>query len=168
MSNYKLAILEPYLPLKHGILDKKHHHLYGHYLILDSIPLTQFYEKINVINKDVKNIGKNYSNYLDKLESEMNIKEVHPFIRNYKDIMRTPSQLTVQIIKPSIISIGENEWDKYSVGVNKTHWLRVIQRRWREIHRKRIQSRMNINNLKYREIYGKWPSECNIKFTLGI
>ena len=98
----------------------------------------------------------------------MNIKKVHPFIRNYKNIMRTPSQLTVQIIKPSTISIGKNEWDKYSVGVNKTHWLRVIQRRWREIYRKRIQSKKNINNLKYREIHGSWPSECNIKFTLGI
>jgi len=168
MSSYKLAILEPYLPLKHGILDKKHHALYGHYLILDTIRLKEFYQNINVINKDIKNIQMSYKSYLDKLEYEMNIKQIHPFIRNYKNIMRNPNQYTLQIIEPLTISTGECDWDNYSVSVNKTYWLRLIQRRWREIYKKRLQQKKNVRNLKYREIHGKWPSECDIKFRLGI
>ena len=168
MSNYKLAILEPYLPLKHGILDKKHHALYGHYLILDTISLKEFYQNINNINNDIKNINNTYNRYLDKLSYEMNITEVHPFIRNYNNIIRNHNQFTLQIIEPTTFSIGNCEWDNYSVSVNKTYWLRLIQRRWREIYRKRLQQKKNINNLKYKELHGNWPPVCNIKFTLGI
>ena len=168
MSNYKLAILEPYLPLKHGVLDKKHHVLYGHYLILDTISLKEFYQNIDNINTDIQNINSVYNTYIDKLEYEMNIENAHPIIRNYKNIIRNSNPFTIQIIKPNTISIGNCEWDEYSVSINKTHWLRLVQRRWKEIYRKRLQQKMNIKNVKYREIHGKWPSTCDIKFTLGI
>lgn len=168
MSNYKLAILEPYLPLKHGVLDTKHHVLYGHYLILDKISLKEFYQNIDNINTDLQNINSVYNTYLDKLEYEMNIENAHPIIRNYKHIIRNSNHFTVQIIKPTIVSIGNCEWDDYSVGINKTYWLRLIQRRWREVYKKRLHQKMNTKNIKYREIHGKWPPICNIKFTLGI
>jgi hypothetical protein len=169
MSNYKLAILEPYMPLKHGILAKQNHHLYGHYMILDTIDLHDFYEKVDELNNDTQNINKMYNDNLNKMEYEMNITRFHPFIRNYRNIVSQDNkQFGIQIIDPLSISIGENEWDKYSVGINKTHWIRLIQRRWRAIQEKKLQSRKNIDNLKYKEIHGQWPSECNIKFTLGL
>ena len=169
MSNYKLAILEPYMPLKHGILAKQNHHLYGHYLVLDTIELKEFYGNINELNMDLENINKMYNENLDKMEYELNNKQLHPFIRNYRNILSASNkQFTIQIIDPLFISIGENEWDTYSLGINKTHWIRLIQRRWREIQKKRLNSKKNVRNMKYREQCGQWPEECNIKFNLGI
>jgi len=168
MSNYKLAILEPYMPLKHGILAKQNHHLYGHYMILDTIELQEFYDNMDELNTETQNINRMYNENLNKMEYEMNTTQLHPFIRNYRTIVGNSKQFAIQIIEPLSISIGENEWDTYSLGINKTHWIRLIQRRWRAIQEKRLQSRKNIDNLKYKEIHGTWPSQCNIKFTLGL
>ena len=168
MSNYKLAIIEPYLPLKHGILNNKHQYLYGHYLVLDTINLNEFYKKIDELNNDAEYINKMYNDNLNKLEYEMNNRNLHPIIRNYRNIIRESNQFTIQIVKPVTISVGKNEWDKYSVAINKTHWIRLIQRKWREIRKKRLQSMKNLANMKYRELHGNWPMECNIKFKLGI
>jgi len=168
MSNYKLAILEPYMPLKHGILAKQNHHLYGHYMILDTIELQEFYENMDELNTETQNINRMYNENLNKMEYEMNNTRLHPFIRNYRNIVSNSKQFAIQIIEPLSISVGENEWDTYSLGINKTHWIRLIQRRWRNIQEKRLQSRKNIVNLKYKEIHGTSSSQCNIKFNLGL
>jgi hypothetical protein len=168
MSNYKLAIIEPYLPLKHGILNKTHQYLYGHYLVLDTINLNEFYKKIDDLNSDTEYINKMYNDNLNKLEYEMNNDNLHPIIRNYRNIIRESNQFTIQIVKPVTISVGNNDWDKYSIAINKTHWIRLIQRKWREIRKKRLQSMKNLTNMKYRELHGNWPMECNIKFKLGL
>ena len=168
MSNYKLAILEPYMPLKHGILAKQNHHLYGHYMILDTIELQEFYENMDELNTETQNINRMYNDNLNKMEYEMNTTQLHQFIRNYSNIVGNYKQFAIQIIEPLSISVGKNEWDEYSVGINKTHWIRLIQRRWRNIQEKRLQSRKNIVNLKYKEIHGTSSSQCNIKFNLGL
>lgn len=169
MSNYKLAILEPYMPLKHGILAKQNRHLYGHYLILDTIEINEFYENIDELNNDTQNINTMYNNNLNKLEYEMNNTQLHPFIRNYRNLVhKNNNPFAIQIIAPLSISTGENEWDEYSVGINKTHWIRLIQRRWRETFKRRLISKKNLGNIKYKEVHGQWPSQCNIKFNLGL
>jgi len=51
----------------------------------------------------------------------------------------------------------------HCVSIIKTHWLKLIQRIWRKIHRLRkhtIVMRSHPNALKYREIYGMWPNNC--------
>jgi len=168
MSNYKLAILEPYLPLKHGILNNKHQHLYQHYLVLDTIKLGEFYNKCDDLHNDAQNLNKMYNDNLNKIAYEMNNRNLHPTIRNYRNIIKNVNQFSIQIIEQVTVSTGPNEWDNYSTAINKTHWIRLIQRRWREIQRKRLQSKKRLDNLKYREIHGQWPAECNIKFTLGL
>lgn len=53
---------------------------------------------------------------------------------------------------------------QHCVSIIKTFWLRLIQRKWKNIikERKRIISiRMNPNSLKYKEIVGYWPKNCN-------
>jgi hypothetical protein len=54
--------------------------------------------------------------------------------------------------------------DTYSV-VLKTHWIRLIQRHWRSVLKKRkdiIKGRMNIKSLMWREINGKFPHGLNV------
>ena len=46
----------------------------------------------------------------------------------------------------------------------KTYWLRLIQRCWKTVYRKRMEiskQRAQLTNLRYREIYGKWPYGIN-------
>ena len=52
---------------------------------------------------------------------------------------------------------------EHCVSILKTHWLRLIQRKWKKIYINRKQTiklRCNPNSLKYREIHGKWPNNC--------
>jgi hypothetical protein len=53
---------------------------------------------------------------------------------------------------------------EYCVSIIKTFWLKLIQRKWKNIYKERklcIARRSNLNTLKYREIYGKWPNNCS-------
>ena len=49
------------------------------------------------------------------------------------------------------------------VSILKTFWLKIIQRKWKNILRERkniIRKRGHPNSLIHREIYGKWPISC--------
>jgi hypothetical protein len=57
----------------------------------------------------------------------------------------------------------------YCISILKTIWLKLIQRVWKKIYKEKkliISLRRNINSLKHREIYGKWPNNCLIYPTL--
>jgi|TARA_R110001599_G_C12168866_1_gene652960 hypothetical protein len=144
MPNFKLALVEPYLPLKHGILDKENESMYGKYLIIDEIGLDEFYKDLPNISLDIEIMRKMYGKYLEKLKYEMHIKQPHPFIKNYEKIMATPKQFQIQLIEPITVSIGPNETDKYSTAIIKTHLIRLIQRRWRETMKKIIHAKKNV------------------------
>jgi hypothetical protein len=52
----------------------------------------------------------------------------------------------------------------YCVGILKTFWIKIIQRTWKKIMKKRrdiMNIRKNISSLRYRELNGRWPSNCN-------
>jgi len=51
----------------------------------------------------------------------------------------------------------------YCIAISKTFWIRIIQRVWKKIFKKRkttIQNIKNIYNLKYRETNGSFPKGC--------
>ena len=67
------------------------------------------------------------------------------------------------------LQIVENvEINEYKMCIIKTHIIKLIQRRWREIRKKRIQLKQNVYSLTYRQLYGTFPNTCNIPFKLGI
>lgn len=169
MSKFKLALVELYLPLKHGIVQgSQSNSLYSNYLILDTIELNEFYGNINQILSDIKQSNNMYTTYVNVLKYQMNVDTLHPIIQNYEKIIIHPKHCQIQIIQPVTISIGPNEWDQYSTAVIKTHLICLIQRKWRSVLKKRISLRRKIENLKYRETTGHFPQICNVKFTLGI
>jgi hypothetical protein len=52
---------------------------------------------------------------------------------------------------------------QHCVSILKTFWIRLIQRVWKKIYKDRLiitRHRCSPNSIKYREIYGKWPSNC--------
>jgi hypothetical protein len=86
------------------------------------------------------------------------------YIRNYKNIVSNQNY-----IKPEIalcIYLPSQE----CVAILKTFWIRLIQRKWKNIlsERKRItENRSNIIAIVYREIYGTWPKNCSQYPTLN-
>ena len=49
------------------------------------------------------------------------------------------------------------------IAIIKTIWIKLIQRKWKNILKKRkeiIIKRCNPKNLRYKEIYGNWPKDC--------
>ena len=63
----------------------------------------------------------------------------------------------VQILKVNIIQ--ENGFDIVSV-LNKTYWLRLVQRHWKKTYKQRketIQQRILPENIFYNEVHGNYP-----------
>jgi hypothetical protein len=51
----------------------------------------------------------------------------------------------------------------HCVAIIKTLWLKLVQRKWKNICKERklcLLKRANPSALKYREIYGTWPNSC--------
>ena len=68
---------------------------------------------------------------------------------------------TSRVAKPEldILKLCVDDRQTYNV-VIKTHWLRLIQRKWKNIYSTRqsiINSRKKPSSLRYRNINGKWP-----------
>ena len=65
-------------------------------------------------------------------------------------------KMHIDIMKLHILEDGT-----YTVIV-KTFWLRLVQRRWKNIYKERmkcIQKRKRVHSLKYRECNGQWPRD---------
>ena len=155
-TRFQIACLELFNPNRHGSAEKAL--VDETYLILNSYDRDEFYNNIDEIEGDIEFANTNY----------MNTPLHHPTIRNYTNIIKNPKHLELRVIEPIKIYFGDGKEDYYSTGIDKTIWIKLIQRRWRNIQKKRIQSKIKIDSLKYRELHGKWPQECNIPFKLGL
>jgi len=79
-------------------------------------------------------------------------------IRNYDFIMNHASTSSPQIAQCITLSGDE------CVAIIKTFWIRWIQRRWKNVYKKRMQvinKRQAYASLIYRERHGKWPIACD-------
>lgn len=169
-SKFKLAVVELYTPYRHGFhTDKNNHHVYGHHIINYSIDVDEFYNELNNINDDLKYTNTMAVESLDRIKYEMSINTLeHPTIRNYENIINNPKQYEIQLIEPITVSTGDTEFDKYSAAIIKTHWIRLIQRKWREFRKEKIKYISNLQNLQQRELTGNYPACCYVRFNLGI
>ena len=168
MSKYKLAIVELYSPYKHGTLEDKYQDIYNNYIILDIIDINEFYNDLPNIKKDIEMLYEMYDMFSSQMLSNPDIDKMHPTIRNYCNIIKNPKQLELRIIEPISKNIGPHEYDSYSLACDKTHWIKLIQRCWRNILKKRLRAKLDSGNLKYKEIHGYYPREANIKFHLQL
>ena len=52
----------------------------------------------------------------------------------------------------------------HCVGIIKTFWIKIIQRTWKKIMKRRrevINIRKSLSSIRYRELNGRWPLNCN-------
>lgn len=134
----------------------------------DKIHGTPINEKLNshfLINSRFKildisvtnNVCIHYNSFYSTLHLTNPNKLNHKYIRNYKNIITNESYIKPEIAECFYLETGE------CIAILKTFWIRLIQRKWKNIlseRKKIIQKRCSIKSLLYREIYGKWPSEC--------
>jgi len=148
MSKYQLSIVNKFNENIHGELPDNLKIINTHFINETSVILNEFMNEIKDIRKyenDIKNgiIEKYYSN-------EYNF-----------NVLNSRYLFGLQIIQ-------HIEINDYYLAVIKTHWIRLIQKRWKNVFKQRRNAKKNLFNLRHREIYGKFPDSCNIPFKLGI
>ena len=74
----------------------------------------------------------------------------HPFIRAYWNILKKKGFHTLQIVEGIELDSGEH------IAILKTFWLRIFQRKWRNICKDKKIARLKSKELYYRSIHGKW------------
>ena len=97
------------------------------------------------------------AHYLELINNNDNAIINHSVFKNYKNII-----LHQPYIKPEIAECLYLE-NQECIAILKTHWLRLVQRRWKNIIKERkyvLQIRKRINSLRQKEITGNWPLDC--------
>ena len=104
------------------------------------------------VNDIVDLHGAYYVNYVSKPTKK------HDIIRNYRKIISKNDYIQPHIAEVIYLPSGE------CVAIIKTVWLKLVQRAWKRVFQQRklvFRKRLQINSLHFRELYGKWPSDCN-------
>jgi|LakMenEpi03Aug12_release.lakeMendotaPanAssembly.Ray.scaffolds.fasta_scaffold219052_3 hypothetical protein len=152
---YYIAICEIFNPRIHGKDENSSIGIENHFLLSETFELAEFYdnsyqETITALKYDYKRVAKN------NLKS---LKEPHPTIRNYNNIIKDKNYIKLDIVVVDELAGGE------TVGYIKTFWIKLIQRRWKKIYKQRqdiLKQRMLPKSIREREITGKWPKGLRI------
>ena len=78
-------------------------------------------------------------------------------IRNFENISTRENYVKPEIAQCIVLESGHN------VSILKTFWLRLVQRRWKNIFRMRkniLRLRCQPEALKFRETHCCWPANC--------
>jgi len=148
---YILGICQLYNPAIHGTNDIE---IYSQFIYL--------FELSNIFGYSYSRIQEHYQSIVRSYYRNARVLK-HPLIRNYVNIMNHPYFINPDIIQ--VINITDSEGYVIYCCIKKTFWLRIIQRTWKNVLKKRkelLQKRKSIYNLYYKEINGKWPDGCNI------
>lgn len=155
---YQLAICDLYHPLKYGHTDNSSKDIMGQFFVYVLVDSDEFFDERGIMEA-----------YEDNLwDLQCNFGELsHPFIRNYSHYILTKKYNNTEIVEIQELAGGEY------VGILKTFWIAIIQRRWRRIFNERkqvLQMRKMPTAILYRETHGKWPRHCSRwpLFTLNI
>lgn len=106
---------------------------------------------------DIREIIEDAEFYYSQYRILNNNRKKHDIYRNYQNIVNRENYIKPEIAECIYLENG------MCIAILKTFWIRLIQRRWRNIYIKRIEiirKRSNIKSLKYREIYGEWNIDC--------
>ena len=151
---YKLGFCELHHPSLHG-MSKTDNIILGNYLITYLFDLDEFYNDESSV---IIEIAKNHYLYTYLNNPEYMTKNPHIIIKNFWEIInKTVNNFSLDIVEIKRLDTGE------LVAIKKTFWLKIFQRKWKNICKTRkrvIQLRKSPKSLRYRQIHGKWPKEC--------
>jgi hypothetical protein len=178
-SKNNLIICELHNPIIHGKTDESYHNIENHYLVYDkfdgktgiSLSCLENYDeydtdeefdsdsdsdsydnndnRIYKIDDSIKHLRTCYKNFVRKL----NYYEKHPSIRNYDKIISRKDYIKKEIGYCIVLPTQE------TIAILKTFWLRIVQRKWKNIFKQRqiILKKRNLPSSLYkREIGYNW------------
>jgi hypothetical protein len=176
-NKFYLVLCELHYTSYHGKTNNSFTFIEGHYLLLEKIDPNNIYNySEKYIEQEQDNDDDNYDynseeyninieilsyRYIYQLREEIlhNIQLLpHPIIRNYFSIIDNPYYIKPEIAQCITLDSGE------TIVILKTFWLRIIQRKWKKIYKKRVEiirQRLLPKSLSYREYNSKWPSRLN-------
>jgi hypothetical protein len=143
LNKFCIAFCELYNEEIHGQPESFNNCINYYYLVH-----TRFKE----LNMNLINDYANYENnkYLQLYSLEHNI------FQNYRNMILNGNYFKPEIIECFFIN-------DYYVAIIKTIWIKIIQRKWKNILIKRkeiIIKRKLLSSILYREKNGRWPIEC--------
>jgi hypothetical protein len=184
-SKNNLIICELHNPIIHGKTDESYHNIENHYLVYDkfdgktgiSLSCLENYDEYDTdeefdtddefdsdsdsdsydnndnrickIDDSIKHLRTCYKNFVRKL----NYYEKHPSIRNYDKIISRKDYIKKEIGYCIVLPTQE------TIAILKTFWLRIVQRKWKNIFKQRqiILKKRNLPSSLYkREIGYNW------------
>ena len=171
---YNLMLCELHNPNIHGKNESSANNIETHYLVYDrfepwsGISYLSFDEEYDT--DDTDDTDEDNPNHVEKLEDTLqflrdrysisglqNRLANHPSIRNYRNIISKPDYIKPEIGQYIILPTLE------AVTILKTFWLRIVQRRWKNVflERQRVKTeRQHCASLSFRQINGAWPPTC--------
>lgn len=133
-SKYCLAFVELYNQKLHSMWNVKE--LEGKYICSYVVEPDEFYSNDYIV------LQNNFMIHYNKISNLDN-----DFISNYKNIIRNCKYYNLNIIE-----IKEDSFDgsvhPYHTAILKTHYISIIQRKWRKIYNKRQREIKHLKNLK--------------------
>jgi len=169
-----LMLCELHYPAIHGKNKDSDPFIENHYLVYDRFDprtgisyscLSEYEEYDTDTEYDSDDDDENSQNRVIKLNDSIAFLQKHysnpvnfgnhPTIRNYHNIISRPNYIKPEIGEYIILPTQE------SIAILKTFWIRIIQRKWKQIFKNRqfiIRNRCCPSKLYLREITGNWLS----------
>lgn len=139
-----LGLVELYNIQTNGLADP---YIVNSYMYISSVVLYGF---TNMYEYYVETQLEHYKEHLTQMSYIINNNQ-HPHIRNYKNIYLN--------YEPKVEIVKRVYYKDHTLAILKTCWLRIFQKKFRNRQKKKLSFQKNINNLRYRELHGKWPKE---------
>lgn len=145
-------------------------HLKDKWIVMDTISERNFNpdsvdELVNFYKYHTGELVSNMNAYLTNPIADLGVSSEsvlshfdHPVYPNYHNILQNEKYFTIDIFDMKCLPTWE------IIGVKKTYWIRMIQRRWKKLYKERlniITKRKNPEALRYRQIHGKWSQELS-------
>lgn len=139
-----LLIADLIHPAVHGVTEDSSPGIMGHYLTIERYEPEEFMENEHLPFIDVVRAA---------TQCERRTR-AHPYIRAYADVVARSDYCDLHIGNTHELPGGEN------IAILKTHWLRIVQRRYKRLLSERLKlakARAHPASLIHREAKGVWP-----------
>ena len=149
--SYCLGICELYTPRIHGATSNSTQRIIGNYIVVYKTPITEFYNSYYI---DMINAIYGGWLYIGTSNGTCNNPYYHPIIRNLGYMVSKPDFIKLDIIQPFYLDGGE------MIGIKKTFLLSILQRKWKNIYKKRkdiMELMKHPKHLHMRQVTGKCP-----------
>ena len=154
-SRFTLGFCELFAPLIHGNSDDSQ--IYYKFLFISNANKNDIQDNDDFISERAHGIQQRFGTYqtlhVNNVCVDRDVEYHTRIVKYYRHTLYDG---------PQILEIVDGPGD-YTTAINKTHFLRLFQRKWRNIinERKRLlKLRKNVRAIQYRRIHGKWPAKC--------